>query len=402
MGERESMLGSQRQELVIVTNLAAVTCGEAVLLTRKFVDGMSRYASLWNGPVRCLARPATTVSDNLDNIEVRAGSVPFDVDVLDFASDDLPRSMSRAAVIVGSVGYMQNHVSILGRRLGIPVVYVTEYSLRTRLQLARAEVSNPVRLVKRSMWEARQERRQRHALQLAQGIQCNGTPTFDAYRDLTANSLLYFDTRATEDMIASDEVLSRRLRTLSTRPPLRLAFSGRLIPMKGVEHLVRVAEALRARNVALELRIYGSGSSETVLRSEIERLGLQSQVHLEGSLEFAAELVPRIRDSTDLFVCCHGQGDPSCTYLETLACGVPIVGYANEAWSGLLKHVHAGQAVPVNDTEALADCIAQAACDDRLRVWSQAGLNFARRHSFEKTFARRVEHYRAVASAGVS
>jgi colanic acid/amylovoran biosynthesis glycosyltransferase len=400
--ERASMLDTNRQELVIITSLAAVRRGDAVLLTRKFVDGMCRYASLWNGPVRCLARPATTASDNLDNVEVRPGTLPFEVDVLDFASDDMRRSVSRAAVIVGSVGYTQNHVSILGRQLGIPVVYVTEYSLRTRLQLARAEVSNPVRLVKRSVWEVRQERRQRRALQLAQGIQCNGTPTYDAYRNLTASSLLYFDARTTEDMIASDEALSRRLRTLSTRPQLRLAFSGRLIPMKGAEHLVRVAEALRARKVSFELRIYGSGTSEPGMRAEIERLGLQSQVHLEGNLDFAAELVPRIRDNTDLFVCCHGQGDPSCTYLETMACGVPIVGYANEAWSGLLKHVHAGQAVPVNDAQALADCIAQTTCDDRLRVWSQAGLNFARQHSFEKTFVRRVEHYRAVANAGVN
>jgi hypothetical protein len=38
----------------------------------------------------------------------------------------------------------------------------------------------------------------------------------------------------------------------------------------------------------------------------------------------------------------------------------------------------------------------------QLRVWSQTGLNFARQHSFEKTFARRVEHYRAVANAGVN
>jgi colanic acid/amylovoran biosynthesis glycosyltransferase len=392
-----------RSELVILTNLAAVKRGDAVLVTRKFVEGMNRYAALWNAPVRCLMRPATTAFDQLDNIEVRAGSLPFEIDVLEFDAEHVQRCVARAAVIVGSVGYKQNHVSRIGRKLGIPVVYVTEYSLRTRLQVARSELSDPLRLAKRSVWEARQELRQRRALALAQGIQCNGTPTYEAYRKLTPSTLLYFDTRSTAETIATDEALNRRLQSLQSSPRLRLAFSGRLIPMKGAEHLVQVAEALRARNVDFELHIYGAGTSAAAMRHEISRLGLHSRVHLDGSLDFAGELMPRIRDNTDLFVCCHRQGDPSCTYLETLACGVPIVGYANEAWSGLLRQVRAGEAVPMNDIQALADCIARAANDkSRLRDWSQAGLRFAREHSFESTFARRIEHYRAIATAGVN
>jgi colanic acid/amylovoran biosynthesis glycosyltransferase len=388
-----------RSELVILPSLAAVRRGDAVLLTRKCVEGLEQYASLWKGPVRCLLRPADSASDNLDNIEVKPHTLPFALEVVEYDARSLRQHVARAAVIVGSTGYTQNHVSALGRQLGVPVVYVSEYSVCTRLQVARAEVANPLRLVRRSVWELRQEQRQRRAIRLAQGIQCNGTPTYEHYHKLTPNPLLFFDTRATQAMLVTEDTLAKRLQR-SPRARLRLAFSGRLVAMKGAEDLIRVAAALRARKVDFELTIYGAGSSEPAMRREISRRGLQSEVNLAGTLAFASQLMPRLREHTDLVVCCHKQGDPSCTYVETLACGVPIVGYANEAWLGVLRQVKAGAAVPLNDTQSLADCIAGVAADrGRLRDWSYAALRFAREHSFEQTFARRVEHYRAVADA---
>lgn len=388
----------QRTELVVFSNLTAVRRDQRLLLTRKFVQGMEQYVSLWNGPVRCLVRTVHKPTTDLDHLEVSIDALPFAVDVVDSDPRSLRRCLGTPAVIVGSTDYMQNHLSVLAREAGIPIIYVCEYSLRTRLQVARSEVLNPLRLAGRSVWEARQELRQRRAIRLAQGIQCNGTPTYEAYRGLTPSPLLYFDTRTTESMIATEDAVAKRVARSLTQARLRLAFSGRLVPMKGAEHLIRVAAALKARNVNFELTVYGSGSSEPAMRSAISRLGLHSQVHLAGTVDFAKQLAPRLRDETDLFVCCHRQGDPSCTYLETLACGVPIVGYANEAWLGLLRHVKAGAAVPLDDVDALAGCIARIAADRTcLGTWSSAALPFAREHSFEKTFARRVGHYRAVA-----
>jgi hypothetical protein len=59
----------------------------------------------------------------------------------------------------------------------------------------------------------------------------------------------------------------------------------------------------------------------------------------------------------DLFLGCHVQGDPSCTYLETFACGVPIAGYANEMWAALSAASGGGPAVAVGDPRALADAV---------------------------------------------
>src|SRR5262249_16164737 len=96
---------------------------------------------------------------------------------------------------------------------------------------------------------------------------------------------------------------------------------------------------------------------------------------------------------TDLFVCCHRQGDPSCTYVETMACGVPIVGYGNEAWEGLARVSGAGWVTPVGEPIKLAERIAALERDrSALSNAAHAALDFARSHSFEKTFPRRVEH----------
>ncbi|MBC7171628.1 MAG: glycosyltransferase [Polyangiaceae bacterium] len=181
--------------------------------------------------------------------------------------------------------------------------------------------------------------------------------------------------------------------------PIRLVFSGRFHPMKGVDHLPAVAEALERRGVPFELHLFGGGELDEVIRARVSERGLSSRVAFHGSVDFATELVPWLREHADLFVCCHRQGDPSCTYLETLACGVPIAGYANEAWRGMLREAPGiGVATPMNDVEALATAIARlAASPEALLEASINALGFAKKHLFESTFARRIAQLRRLA-----
>jgi glycosyltransferase involved in cell wall biosynthesis len=117
---------------------------------------------------------------------------------------------------------------------------------------------------------------------------------------------------------------------------------------------------------------------------------------MKGVLDFRTELAPLVRDEVDLFVCPHVQGDPSCTYLETFACGVPMVGYDNEAFGGLMTYVDAGWRVPLGDPEAMASAIL-ALDRDRAAIVAKAraARDFAREHTFEATCRRRMEHLRS-------
>jgi hypothetical protein len=80
-----------------------------------------------------------------------------------------------------------------------------------------------------------------------------------------------------------------------------------------------------------------------------------------------------------------------------MACGVPISGYANEAWAGLVRTSGCGCATPMDRPERLAAIIA-ALTDREIEQQSLKTLEFAEAHSFENEFRRRMEHFAAVAA----
>lgn len=137
-----------------------------------------------------------------------------------------------------------------------------------------------------------------------------------------------------------------------------------------------------------------------LLARQIAAHGLHEQVQLLGTLEFLQELMPMLKNEIDLFVCPHLQGDPSCTYLETLCGGVPIVGYANEAWQGLQRLSSAGRLCALGRPEALAAAIEALSFDlHGLRALANHARDFALQHVFEVEFERRVVHLQRLCTA---
>ncbi|HEY2899547.1 MAG TPA: glycosyltransferase [Polyangia bacterium] len=394
----------QKQSLVVVPALAAVERSDGqVLITKKFVEGMTFYAEAWDGPVTALMAVVEKPTDNLDGVAVDPASLPFKLTLMrtiDPAS--VTKHLAGAGVVLGGPFWWLRDLSALCAEVNVPSVYNTEYSLTTRLQIVFANNANPVRLLRRSLWEVNEELgHYRPELGLADGVQCNGTPTFEAYRGLTPEPLLYFDTRVPDAELASDEQLGRANARRRQRKPLRLAFSGRLNATKGAGDLVKVAAELDRRRVPFQMDIYGGGALEGFLRSEVQRRGLPERVALKGVVDFHSQLMPILRDQIDLFVCCHPQGDPSCTYLETMSAGVPIVGYANEAFAGLVRQQPVGWTAPLSNPGRLADEIARLHADrEALVAGAVAALDLARQHSFERTFRRRIDHLAAIAARG--
>ena len=389
-------------KLVILPSLrfAAMPDGRFVL-TRKFLEGVQEYLRFWPGPIAVLVEADTTASDNLDNVCVVPTELPFRIKLVEYSKLDGEAELADAAVVLASAGHEQNHVARLCKRIGVPCVYVTEYSLRTREQIVEADTHNWLRKLRRRFWERAQERRQRVAIAAADGVQCNGTPTFDAYRHVNRRPLLFFDTRVSQDMLATRAEIDLRLAHCLSNHPLRLLFSGRLIAMKGVDHLLLVARYLKAWGVAFELTICGEGDRAENLRSGVVAYGLSQQVSISGVLDFHRDLVPMVKHQTDVFVCCHRQGDPSCTYLETMGCGVPVAGYDNEAFTGVVASSGAGWPVAMNQPQALALKIQELDRDRSLiAIESHKSLAFAQLHTFDATFRKRIEHLQSICADG--
>jgi glycosyltransferase involved in cell wall biosynthesis len=391
--------GSSVELIVIPTLRARFLANGMVRTTAKFIEGMRMYAQLWPGPVSALLRHSDAADSNLDPVIVDPADLPFGLFRVDLADERaVARAILDSAAVLASLDCDQTGMSRICRRLDIPCVYATEYTLATRRQIIAATTRNPLRRVRRELWTRRLERKQLAALRLASGVQCNGTPTYNAYRHITPSPLLYFDTRVSEDMLISSAALEDRLDELGYRPDLRLAFSGRLVRMKGAHHLPTLARELRRLNIRITLDIYGDGDCREELRQRIDKLQLGDFVRLRGVVDFSSELIPTLSRETDLMVLPHPQGDPSCTYLETLATGVPIVAYNNEAWSGILddanlRRLSIGRAATLGDPRALAREIAHYAHHrDELAAASRDARSFAAAHTFEATFRCRVEH----------
>jgi colanic acid/amylovoran biosynthesis glycosyltransferase len=387
------------QKLAIFSPLKAKKIAEnQIILTQKFIGGVLQYQNYWPHQIVVFFEEDKDLSSNLDNVDVDIDQLPFQVEITNFDRIDKNQAFRESCVVLTGEGFRQNQISKLCKAKNIPCIYVSEYSLKTRLQNLSVSESSSLSKLKGYIWEVFQEKRQKSAIAKAKGIQCNGTPTYEDYGKLSKNSLLYFDSRVTESMLASKVDVLTRTAEYRFRKPLRLLFSGRLIRMKGADHLILVAQALRKLNVRFEMFICGDGELKPVLEKQIIENNLSDYVKMLGILDFKDELIPFVKSNVDLFVCCHRQGDPSCTYLETMSCGVPIVGYANEAFLGLVKHAKVGWPVAMNRPDLLAKKIMELDQNREAMVEaSLKSLDFSKRHTFEKTFEKRINHIRETA-----
>ena len=381
--------------LVVVPMLRAFVDDDSVVLTKKFMQGIEEQRKCWPGPIRVLMQPTAVETDDLDRVRVPKAEVPFDLTVCPLDSEPAARMLDSASIALLALGWDQNDLPALCKQLGVQFAVVAENTLKNRIEIARAEVSNPLRLARRILWEIGQERHNRKSVAMSVGLQCNGTPTFDAYSRFSPTPMLFFDTRTSAEELATVDQMERRFAQRRSSGRLRLAFSGRLIAIKGVDHLVRVAGALANMGRDFSLAICGAGALEQSMRDFVHDHGLGKVVRFLGSLDFRSELLPFLRDEIDLFVSCHRQGDPSCTYIETMACGVPIAGYDNDAWKGLVRTSGCGWATPVDKIDALAGKI-ESLSDADIEEHSLASLRFASAHTFETEFERRMVHLRTL------
>lgn len=394
-----TMEGASRQlgALHVVPALIAPQDSDGrIVLTRKFVDGIEAYRQRWPGDVSVHMIGQGHRDRHLDDVVVytRDDSSPFteiapgDLSWIDHVADG-------AAVFL--VSLVDRNLAIINRlaTCGVPIVLITEQNERTRLEIIRAETRNPMLRWRRQWWSHRIEQHYINAVRNAAGVQCNGAPTYEAYRQHNENVLFYLDSRTTRDMLATPESIGPRLDAMRQGRPLRLAFSGRLVPIKGADDLPLVAERLCRLGVEFAMDIIGGGEPEfeQMLRHRVDALKLHDHVRMTGVMDFHSELVPHLRDHVDVFVCCHRQGDPSCTYIETLGCGVPIIGYDNEAWHGMHDRGAAGWLVPMNSTDVIAETLTKL--DGNRDTIADAALQacrFAAEHTFEATMDRRVAH----------
>jgi colanic acid/amylovoran biosynthesis glycosyltransferase len=384
--------------ILVVALCGVVPRPDSILIDRKFHEGMIGYVERLDRPFSCLLPrlASAEANDAMDMIEVPLAELPYRINVLEspiLSADSLrviERSLNGVGLVYLGFGDLNLAVANAGRERGIPYAIVSEYTLRTDLEIMRATTPSAARRLWREARIRLGKRRRLKFVAGAQEVHANGYPT---YRELAAANprrMLFLDTRARAQDIICETELRQRLASRVNRIP-RLIYAGRYHAMKGTLDVVKVGLELDRLGLDFQLDLYGKGP----LREPIELLASRSRAAQKIKIHDAVAYRPdlqRIVKQTDLFICCHVQGDPSCTYLETFACGVPIVGYANEMWTPLSEYSGAGEVVAKGDYKALAKAVSRVLRTGRLDELSLRARSFAEANTMEVAWDRRVSH----------
>jgi glycosyltransferase involved in cell wall biosynthesis len=362
---------------------------------RKFLTGMRLYAEQIDMPLMTIHPEMDAADQTMDLMRVPYRDLGFEVMII--KKDARPREtkvwlekqIGRSHLVYGS-GFGSAKIA---RQLGIPYILVLEYDLRTDITMNAMQVQSVARRGIRSLRCIK-----RHiiedipSMRGARALHCNGYPVYDESRFFNANRLLYLDSRTSPAMVITEQQLDDRLRQRSNRP-LRLLFSGRYERVKGADDSVRVALECLKRGLNIELHTYGQGSLRDTMLQLARQSPAPNRIHIHDAIPFP-ELVQRAREF-DLFICCHIQSDPSCTYLESFGAGLPIVGYANRMWQRLSVSSDSGYASPIGQPAAVADDVARLITNpDMLANMSRQARAFALDHTFEREFSLRVDAIR--------
>lgn len=166
--------------------------------------------------------------------------------------------------------------------------------------------------------------------------------------------------------------------------PGRLIAVGRLVPKKGFGILLEACAILKARNVAFDVSLIGSGPLEDELRAGIVRLALQGRVRLEGALP-QERLIGRMATAEAAVLPCivteSGDRDGLPTVLlEAMARGLPVVTTTVAGGPEIVEDGVTGRLCAPGDPTALADAL-QAVLADSDAAWAmgRAGRGRAER-----------------------
>lgn len=141
---------------------------------------------------------------------------------------------------------------------------------------------------------------------------------------------------------------------------LRVVYTGRLTPVKGVDVLVRawalLGEELTART---ELHLVGDGEQRAELEAYVAAHGLGDSVHFVG---WTANVRPHLSQA-DLYVQPSlNEGLPN-SVLEAMAASLPVVATRVSGNEDLVGEGINGHLVPAGDAPALAAALRQALAD---------------------------------------
>ncbi len=181
-----------------------------------------------------------------------------------------------------------------------------------------------------------------------------------------------------------------------------LLFVGRIEPLKGIDTLIEAIAIMRQKNIIVCLSVIGGDADDGAenLDSEIKRLQAESMRH--GLQDLIAFLGKRDQDTLPYYYSAAEAVVVPSHYelfgmvaLEAMACGKPVVASQVGGLAFLVQDGITGYTVPVDDPQALAECLIKLIqdVDLRQRMGDQAAA-FAHDYSWDVIAGRIIKVYK--------
>jgi len=170
-----------------------------------------------------------------------------------------------------------------------------------------------------------------------------------------------------------------------------VVFTGRLIPRKGVDVLLRAWRELVQTIPQARLIIVGDGEEAPALQQLASELGIEHRVHFAGYQDNVVEYL----QMADVFVFPSFAEGLSNSLLEAMACGLPIVTTDVEGNKEAIVDGENGLLVPAVDPTELSSALSKVITCRSLadRLGSEARRTVVSKYSLEQVAERYIRVY---------
>ncbi|MBK1632462.1 hypothetical protein CKO31_17285 [Thiohalocapsa halophila] len=197
------------------------------------------------------------------------------------------------------------------------------------------------------------------------------------------------------NLVEDHDIVSSATERRSER--LEVVFAGRIYRHKGIFELLDAVKALTASGRMIRLRYAGDGPHFGELKDRIVKERLEGAVELVGPLR-RDRLLPFLREADVFVLPSYGEGLPK-TLWEAWASGLACILTPVGAIPTHVADGEDGMLVPVGSVSALAAAIDRLYVDEQFRLaLATAGMDRARRHTWDREIAAIVEGVLAVAA----
>ena len=149
---------------------------------------------------------------------------------------------------------------------------------------------------------------------------------------------------------------------------------GRLVEIKGYDILIKAFSLLNSGQRPVRLLIVGDGPERGKYETMISKMGIEERVMLLGQRND----VPELLKSSDCFVLSSRSEGLSCSIIEAMAAGLPIVATDVGGNAELIKDGISGYLVPPDDPVSLANGLRELISNDnKRRQFGKGGFEIA-------------------------